>query len=239
MIHESEFHRKTMYRRGRLPDVSDPQTAPPLKHYPADLPRVQLPRPDKLPKTSFWETVARRRSVRQYAPDALGTDDLFLLLWATEGITQPGHVPLRATPSAGAGYPIETYVAASRVTGLKPGLYHWELPEEQLVEVRLDEGIGEQVAAACLDQRMCSGAACVFLWTAVFLRTTSKYGERGMRYVYMDAGHAGQNLQLAATALALASCPIGALLDDEVNQLLGVDGKDESIVYAASVGHPG
>ena len=80
-------------------------------------------------------------------------------------------------------------------------------------------------------------AACVVLWTAVFDRTLSRYGERGMRYVYVDAGHVGQNLQLAATALGLGSCNVGALFDDEVNGLLGVDGEAESIVYAACVGH--
>jgi len=236
MIHARDGHRTTSYRRGELPDVpaADP---PPPKHYPDDLPRVELPRPEMLPEVSFWETVAHRRSIRDYAPDALSTEDLFLLLWATQGITQPGAVALRATPSAGARFPIETYVAANRVAGLGPGLYHWELPEERLVLLKADEAAGPAVAEACLNQAMCAEAACVFLWTAVFDRTLSRYGERGMRYVYMDAGHVGQNLQLAATALGLGSCNVGALFDDEVNRLLGVDGETESIVYAACVGH--
>ena len=83
---------------------------------------------------------------------------------------------------------------------------------------------------------MCRSAACSFLWTAVFERTLRKYGDRGLRYVYLDAGHVGHALQLAAAALGLGSCCIGALFDDEVNRLLGIDGVHESIVYAASVG---
>lgn len=175
--------------------------------------------------------------MRRYADRPLSTEDLLLLLWATQGITQPGGgAAFRATPSAGARYPIETYVAALRVAGLPEGLYHWELPEERLVALRREDGLGPRVASACLDQSMCGEAACVFLWTAVFARTLSRYGRRGMRYVYLDAGHVGQNLQLAAAALGLGSCNIGALFDDEVNRLLGVDGRAESIVYAASVG---
>jgi len=236
MIHARDCHRMTAYHRDGLPEVPAVEPPPP-KHYPADLLRIELPRPENLPSVSFWETVARRRSLRDYTPGALSNDDLFLLLWATQGVTHPGGHPLRATPSAGARFPIETYVAAARVAGLEPGLYHWELPEEQLVRLRSDEAIGPAVAAACLDQAMCAEAACVFLWTAVFARTLSRYGERGMRYVYLDAGHVGQNLQLAATALGLGSCNVGALFDDEVNRLLGVDGETESIVYAACVGH--
>jgi SagB-type dehydrogenase family enzyme len=238
MIHVDDFHGRTSYRRNQVPEVLS--CGPPVfKHYPDHLPRIVLPRPETLPAESFWDVVAHRRSGRDYASSALARQDLLLLLWATQGITQPGRLPMRATPSAGATYPIETYVAASRVDGLTPGLYHWQLPDEVLVALREDEAIGRRVAAACMGQAMCQRAACTFLWTAVFPRMTERYGQRGVRYVYLDAGHVGQNLQLAATALALASCNIGALFDDEVNELLGVDGEEESIVYAASVGHPG
>jgi len=234
--HPADYHRMTSYRRDRLPGAPPGEAPPPFKRYADDLPRVELPRPEKLPTASFWETVAHRRSVRDYVAAPLSTEELFLLLWATQGITRPGRLPMRATPSAGALYPVETYVAVGRVDGLAPGLYHWELPEERLVELRRDEAIARCVAAACLDQAMCAGSACIFLWTAVFDRTAAKYGARGIRYVYLDAGHVGQNLQLAATALDLGSCNIGALFDDEVNELLGVDGRLEAVVYAAAVG---
>ncbi len=232
-----DYQNGTKYRRGDLPGTpADQEAVAAYKHYPDDLPRIELPHPDKLPSASFWETVARRRSQRQYAPADISRDNLFLLLWASQGITRPGHVPFRASPSAGALFPIETYVAANRVAGLAPGLYHWQLPEERLVQLYKDPEMGAKVAAACLDQVMCEQAACSFLWTAVFGRTFQKYGDRGLRYVYLDAGHVGHSLQLAATALGLGSCNIGALFDSEVNDLLGIDGQSESIVYGASVG---
>jgi len=239
MTTAGEYQEQTKYHRDRLPEhgASD-GTAGRYKRYPENLPRIELPRPAKLPKASFWEIVARRRSERDYAGGELTTEELFLLLWATQGITQPGRAALRATPSAGACYPLETYVAVNRVAGCPAGLYHWELPEERLVLLGRDDATGEKVAAACLDQGMCAEAACVFLWSAVFGRTVARYGERGLRYVYLDAGHVGQSLQLAATALGLSSCNIAALFDDEVNSLLGVDGRQESIVYAATVGRP-
>jgi len=240
MANAGDFHKLTKYSRQQLPSsiTADATHATPAKRYPASLPRLTLARPEKLSKATFWELVARRRSVREYAAVGLTAEELFLLLWSTQGITQPGHLPLRATPSAGARYPLETYVVVNRLTGAAPGLYYWELPEERLVLLRRDEGLGQAVAGACLDQQMCAEAACVFLWTAVFARTLSRYGDRGWRYIYLDAGHVGQNLQLAATALGLGSCNIAALFDDEVNQLLGIDGDAESIIYAATVGRP-
>lgn len=231
------YQQHTKYRRGHLP--AQPSAAPPgPKRYAAELPRTGVPRPEELPPCSLWEAVAHRRSVRTYTNDPIVADQLALLLWATQGITTPGHPPLRATPSAGGLYPLETYLVASRVEGIEPGLYHLELPGEQLVRIAPDADIGSRVAAACLNQHMCADAACVFLWTAVLGRTLSKYGERGLRYVYLDAGHVGQNLQLAATACGLGSCNVAALFDDEVNAILGVDGESETIVYAATVGVP-
>jgi SagB-type dehydrogenase family enzyme len=231
------FQDATRYYREELPEARCPAACvAPYKRYDETLPRVALPRPESLPGITFWEAVARRRSVRQYASAEFSGVHLCMLLWASQGITRPGNVPLRAAPSAGALFPIETYVAVNRVAGLVPGLYHWQLPDEHLVLLRQDAALGDAVAAACLDQQMCRQAACNFLWTAVFDRTLHKYGDRGLRYVYLDAGHVGHAVQLAAAAMGLGSCCIAALFDEEVNALLGVDGTQESIVYAASVG---
>lgn len=199
---------------------------------------VALPRPKTLPAGSLWQAVARRRSQRDFGPAPLSGEELFLLLWATQGITQPGRVPRRAAPSPGATYPLETYLAVNRVEGLAAGLYHWKLPDERLMLLVQDLTIGRQAAAACADQAMCAEAACVFFWTAVPARATTRYGEYAQRYICLEAGHVGQSLLLAATGLGLASCPVGALLDGEVNDLLGVDGTTESIVHAAVVGRP-
>jgi SagB-type dehydrogenase family enzyme len=101
----------------------------------------------------------------------------------------------------------------------------------------LEEGdLGSRAAAAALDQPMAEQAAVVFIWTAVVERAKWKYLERAYRYIYMDAGHIGQNLYLAATALGLGCCAIGALYDEEVNRLVGADGVNETAVYMACVG---
>ena len=94
-----------------------------------------------------------------------------------------------------------------------------------------------ETAKAALGQKMCIEASVVFIWTAVFERMKWKYGQRAYRYVYLDAGHIAENLALAATGLELGSCQIGALFDDAVNQIIDVDGTEESVIYISVVGH--
>jgi SagB-type dehydrogenase family enzyme len=158
------------------------------------------------------------------------------LLSATQGITHTsfGH-SFRACPSAGALYPIETYVAVNQVDGLSPGIYHYYPPKHTL-ELLVQGTFGSDLAQAALGQEMVRAASVVFVWTAVVQRSKWKYKERGYRYIYLDAGHIGQNLYLAAAALDLGCCAIGALFDEEVNHLIGVDGKDETVVYMGAVG---
>ncbi len=90
--------------------------------------------------------------------------------------------------------------------------------------------------AAAIHQEFLARAAAVFCWSAVFRRNMSKYGDRGMRYICMDAGHICQNLLLAATALGRPACPVAAFFDDELNAILGVDGEEEGALYLAAVG---
>jgi SagB-type dehydrogenase family enzyme len=179
-----------------------------------------------------------RRSVRAFEPGPLGLDHLSQLLWASQGIT--GRLPgfdLRTAPSAGALYPIETYLAVHSVEGLGSGLYHYHVPDHS-VELVAAGDFRAAVSRAALNQDFSTEANLVFLWTAVFQRSAWKYGERAYRYIYLDAGHLAQNLALAAVSLGLGSCQIAALFDDEVNSLLGADGVEESIVYMTAVGRP-
>jgi len=98
--------------------------------------------------------------------------------------------------------------------------------------------LGEDLAHAALEQEMCEEAPVVFVWTAVFGRSKWKYKQRAYRYVYLDAGHIAQNLALSAASIGLGSCQIGAIFDDEINSILGVDGTEESTIYLSSVGYP-
>ena len=184
------------------------------------------------------EIAARRRSVREYSSRPLRLEEISLLLWASTGIQrmEAGHA-FRTVPSAGALYPIETYVIAHRVGGVEGGVYHYGVRDHLLEEVAGGDFRGD-LSRAALFQEFCSEAGAVFVWTAIFPRAKWKYGQRAYRYVYLDAGHIAQSLALAAVGLGLGSCQVAAFFDDEMNALLGVDGTEESVIYLSTVGHP-
>jgi SagB-type dehydrogenase family enzyme len=232
-----EFQEGTKYIRGTIPaGYYGTKGAPePFKTYPG-APTISLPPPAAPGGMSLWEVLKKRRSSRDYTDDPLATDELSRLLWAACGATRTygGHL-LRTAPSAGALYPIETYVGVRSVAGIAEGLYHYEVKDHALGLLRKG-GVSAELAEAALGQSMVKSAGVVFLWTAVFGRSEVKYLERAYRYVYLDAAHIAGNLLLAATALGLSACPIAALYDNEINEILGVDGDEESILYMASVG---
>ena len=231
------FQRETGYKRNGLPAGRlDMATRPPTyKDYP-DAPRFPLPAPQMVGGTGLWDLLRTRRSVRSYDGQPLSIETLSQLLWATDGASrQGGGYIFRTAPSAGALYPIETYVAVHSVEGRPQGLYHYQIREHALAQL----AEGDQrlaVAAAALDQGMAADANLVYLWSAVFGRSAWKYKERAYRYVYLDAGHIAQNAALAAVALGLGSCQIAALHDSEANALLGLDGESESVIYMTAVG---
>jgi len=202
------------------------------------------PDAEKIPLPGTWpdhgpgliEILQQRRSLRKFSDQPLSLPDLALLLWACQGITgQAGSYFFRTAPSAGALYPLETYLAIERVEGLSPGLYHFDVQGFQL-ERLTEKSMAVLLAGACLDQGFMANAAVNFVWTAIFRRTMAKYGHRGLRYLCLDAGHVCQNLLLAAGFLGLGGCPVAAFFDDEVNDLLDVDGIEESTLYLASLG---
>jgi SagB-type dehydrogenase family enzyme len=129
--------------------------------------------------------------------------------------------------------PIETYLCQQRKVWIK--LVPLRHQAHALEELKVGN-LSKRVAA--LDQEMLGNAAAVFIWTAVFERSKWKYKQRAYRYVYLDVGHVAQNLALAATSIGLGSCQIGAFFDDEINQILNIDGKEESVIYFSIVGHP-
>ncbi len=185
---------------------------------------------------SLWEAIAQRRSIREFSNQSLTFPELSQLIWATQGITlRAWGYEFRASPSAGALYPIETYLVVNRVEEISSGLYHYNVKEAQLI--LLKEGhFGQELCQAGLGQEMLEEAACVFVWTALVERSKWKYRERAYRYIYMDAGHIGQTLYLAATALSFGCCTVGAFFDTEVDRVLGIDGKNEISIYLGAVG---
>ncbi len=229
-----KFQKKTKYRRFKLPlGIPRPNRSSPFKSYPGTK-KISLPEPSTAQK-EFDRIVSDRRSIRNFSTTPLESDELSYLLWATQGITGRSPV-LRASPSAGALHPLETYLCVNRVNDIEPGIYHYDLRNHQMEQLGKKKML-PSLADACLGQGMVVDCGVVFIWSAVFDRTLFKYGQRGYRYVYLDAGHAGHALQLAAEGLDLASCNIGAFYDDEVNEVLELDGENESAVYLCTVGN--
>ncbi len=234
------FQQNTRYFRHRMPSgLLNLEARPaPFKEYPGAA-VVGLPDPTGRRTPTLTRVLKERRSVRRYAPTPLALADLSFLLWASGGRQRVEHGHLfRTVPSAGALYPIETYVLAHQVEDLAPGLYHYGIREHHLEQVAAGD-FRREITQAALEQVMCREAPAVLLWTAVFERCAWKYGQRAWRYIYLDAGHIAQNLALAATGIGLGSCQIAALFDDEVNALLRIDGSTEGILYMSVVGHPG
>lgn len=191
------------------------------------------------------EAIAARRSTRDFTDAALSLEELSFLLWATQGITavqrdEAGAIVqrFRAAPSAGARYPIETYLAISRVAGLAPGVYRFLPADHQLVLVREDAQISSKLQAACYGTPAVGGAAVVFIWAAVPYRTEWKYTYLAHRMIAMEAGHICENLYLAAQSCGTGCCAALSYHQPGVDELLGVDGREEFAIYVACVGKP-
>jgi SagB-type dehydrogenase family enzyme len=196
--------------------------------------RITLPHPLGFQGLSFEEAVETRRSVRSYSGESLSQEALSRLLHAAQGVTKQAGM-FRAAPSAGALYPIELYAVVHDVTGLAQGIYHYAVRKHELESLQPGD-FRAAVTQAGLWQGFLGGANVCFILTAIFQRTRWRYHERAYRYVMLEAGHVGQNLYLAATSMGLGACAVGAFLDDQLDGLLGVDGKEEATLYVVSVG---
>ena len=233
-----DFQKDTKYHRGQQWTPLDWSRRPEIyKTYPSKN-KITLSLACREHATPFADLLRKRRSTRSYSSEPLSSDNLSFLLWASTGIQRKQHgYEFRTAPSAGALYPIETYVLVNNVEGLDKGLYHYNIAAHALEELKLAD-FAENIARAALDQEMCMEAPATFVWTAIFERSKWKYKQRAYRYIYLDAGHIAQNLALAATSIGLGSCQIGSIFDEEVNEMVGVDGEQESAIYLSVVGHP-
>lgn len=208
------------------------------KVYP-NTPSFRLPKPGDMHGPSFQEIVRQRRSIRSYAARPMSQEALSQLLFCANGINaERWGIRLRAAPSAGALYPIETYVVVHRVEGLEAGVYHYAVQSHALTPIRLGDMRGRVVQAG-FGQGFLGEANVVLILTAIFQRLRWKYRERTYRYALLEAGHIGQNIYLAATALEMGACAVGAFDDDAVNALVDVDGQEEAAVYMLAVGLTG
>ncbi len=229
---QTKYDRGSMVRRDDLGPIPKPAV---YKTY-AEAPKTPLPSPLFGETNSLWGILNQRRSRRRYTRDPISMTTLATLLWATQGITlSASGYQFRTVPSAGALYPVETYLSIHQVEDVKQGIYHFNVMDFAIEEIGLGN-FGDHLTRSALDQGMVGRASVVFIWTGIVLRSMWKYRNRCLRYIFMDAGHIAQNLQLAATVLGLGCCPIGAFYDEEINEVLGVDGEEETTIYLATVG---
>jgi SagB-type dehydrogenase family enzyme len=193
---------------------------------------LNLPEPRFSGEMSLEEALLKRRSIREYASDPLSLSQVSQLLWAAQGITaEDGR---RTAPSAGALYPLEIYLAVSNVENLLPGVYLYK-PQGHKLTMIIEGDLSDDLSKAALGQSPVKNAAVNVIISAFYERTTVKYGDRGIRYVHLEVGHAAQNVCLQATALGLGVVTIGAFYDDQVKNLLKMDEK-ETPLYILSAG---
>ncbi|QRG66314.1 SagB/ThcOx family dehydrogenase [Brevibacillus choshinensis] len=198
--------------------------------------RIPLGKPDFPDSPNLWELLGSRRSKRNFLATPMTLNELNILLWGTQGITADmGDYQLRTTPSAGALYPIETYLLVNHVEGLEKGLYHLDVENWQLEGLRREDP-AESAYLFTEEQEMTRRAAVNFVWTAVVDRTKDKYKERAYRYIWWDAGHVAQNLHVVANGLGLGVSTVGHWMDRDMNRYLGIDGVAHLSVLMASVG---
>jgi SagB-type dehydrogenase family enzyme len=233
------FQLETAISRLGVSDQKRGVPMPPLELRLLDGQEIELPAVGpNWGKTPLGSAIRSRRSVREYAALPLSQNELASLLWATQGVARVWEnvVTFRSVPSAGARHAFETLLVVHRVEGLSPGLYQYLAHGHRLLAASSFSVTANELAAACLGQKMIETAAITLAWVAVRDRMAWRYGERGYRYIYLDAGHVCQNLYLACEAMGAGACAIGAYDDAAVNELFHLDGVGQFVAYLASVG---
>ncbi len=196
---------------------------------------IMLPPPRTEGTVPVETALAQRRSVRAFAPRPLALSQLGQILWAAQGITG-SRWPLRTAPSAGALFPLEIVVVAGRVSELAAGIYRYRPADHALAAVTPGDH-RESLARAALGQGWMAQAPVVVAITGVVARTAAKYGSRAERYMFMEAGHAAQNIYLQAQADGLGTTAVGAFRDKAVRDLLGLP-EGEMPLYLMPLGAP-
>ena len=235
-----EFLEKTEVRRLSPSAQERGVPQPPLQVRLGEGEIVELPDSEGAPDggARLREAIKARRSLREYSESPLSLAELSYLLWSTQGVSRviPDRATFRTVPSAGARHALETVVLANRVDGLEPGTYQYLALDHRLTSLDSSPEFADRMADACLGQKMVRDSAATFVWVADRNRMGWRYGERGVRYLFLDAGHVCQNLYLTAESIGAGACAIGAFDDGRVNELLGLDGVERFVVYLASVG---
>jgi len=224
-----------------LTDQNKGVPAPPLqKPYQSNQRIISLSSPEDWPvdmDVSLRSAITHRKSRRTFSQEPLSLDELSFLLWGTQGIRQQINesAAYRMVPSAGCRHCFETYLAVSNVQDLTSGVYRY-LPVGHSLVFENDNNQSGFLSQAALNQSFIEKAPVTFIWTCIPYRMEWRYGLCAHRVIAMDAGHVCQNLYLACEAIQAGTCAIAAFHQQKMDQLIGVDGEDEFVIYLAPVG---
>jgi len=233
------FHHNTIRWPFNTLEPEEPWAGPPFKEY-SDRAAIALPAPGDL-GLPLGEAIRRRLSCRSFNPSPLTLDELSTILSVGNGVEGVVHLGAlehleRPMPSGGGLYPLEFYLIVREVAGLAPGLYHYTPLMHELEQLKLMEFSNSFISQLFMNQPYLVGAGAVLLITAMVERSMHKYGDRGYRYILLEAGHAAQNMCLAAASLDLGALPLGGFFDGYVAELLELNQDQEAILYALGFG---
>ncbi len=231
---EYDFSRTDQHRGVPAPPIQKPSEPDAL--------RIPLPSPSEL-KSSIGSTdllvaIFGRESRRHFLPESLSLTELSFLLFSTQGVRHAPHpsVSLRTVPSAGARHSFETYLLIRNVEVIEPGLYRYLPLQHEIVFLAEVKDMERKISMACFGQQFTGMGAVTFVWATIPYRMEWRYGPLAHRVILMDVGHVCQNLYLACEAIGAGTCGVAAYDQQEVDQLIGVDGEEEFAVYLAPVG---
>ncbi len=219
---------------------------PPIqKEYPEGAELIDLVPADEITvgDASLRKMIGQRRSRRKYTDEYLTNEELSFLLWSTQGIQKivmrdDGRVRyhLRTVPSGGARHPFETYLLINKVEGIKPGIYRYIPVKHKLLFLRTGEGLVDEMNEICYNQKFVGNSAVVFIWATIPYRTEWRYSKVAHKDIAMEAGHICQNLYLAAESIGGGACAILGYDQASIDEFIGVDGKEEFVIYLSPAG---
>ncbi len=203
------------------------------------MPKIVLPKANGN-SADIFSTIEKRKSQRSFSSETITLEELSNLLYFSAGVLSdpseqgPYH---RAHPSGGARYPLEIYLIVNSRCELKNGIYHYNPKAHSLDSLLPREFLEEEMSELIAEgDSWARKAPILIIFSGIFWRSGNKYGDRGLRFLLIEAGHVGQNFLLVGTALGLKLCPVGGTLDYGVEKVLDIDGETEGVIYAIAIG---
>lgn len=207
----------------------------------ASIQTIQLPPAETLTGINLGETILSRASSLSMTPESISLAQLATILHMAYGETRDltgyGYArPFRTVPSGGGLYPLELYFYnRGWVQGLERGIYHFN-PTKHILALLFHGDFDTVLKEAMVQKELINGASGVFFITALFKRSTFKYGDRGYRFALIEAGHVSQNFNLVAAAYNLGMLNIGGFFDHQIDEMLQIDGVEHSTLYLNLIG---